>query len=347
MDIEIGDGETVALVGPNGAGKSTVVDVVAGLVRPDDGEVVLGGLTVFAGGRVRVPAHRRRIGLVGQDPALFPHLSVLDNVAYGPRASGASRRRAHVRAHSALETVGADHLAARRPGTLSGGQAQRIAIARAVATDPALLLLDEPTSALDVGARVEVRAAVAEALVGRSALLVTHDPLEAMTLSDRVVVLEAGRVVEAGPVDTVLHRPTSGFGAAFSGLALLRGTAHADGIVLADGTLVVAAEVDAVPGRAAIAAYHPTAARLIGGGAGPAPASTGAVLGSANPCGHGTVVQRSVDRLEPRDGLVRVVAGEFVVDATVRTVHEAGATAGAVVTVGLPADEVAVSTARA
>jgi molybdate transport system ATP-binding protein len=331
VDIVIGAGETVALIGPNGAGKSTVVDVVAGLVRPDGGEVVLGGRTVSGGGRIRVPAHDRRIGLVGQDPTLFPHLSVLDNVAYGPRSGGVSRAGSRERAREALALVGAEHLGDRRPGTLSGGQAQRVAVARAVATDPTMLLLDEPTSALDVGAQVEVRAAIAEVLVGRSALLVTHDPLEAMTLADRVVVLEGGHVVEAGPVDTVLRRPTSTFGAAFSGLTLLRGTAHPDGIVLADGTLVAAAEIDAAAGTSALAAYHPTAARLLPPG--------------SDPVAHWTHVDRVVERLEPRDGLVRVVAGEFVVDATVRAVGVAGATVGAVVTVGLPADEVTVSAA--
>ncbi|KQO62750.1 ABC transporter ATP-binding protein [Curtobacterium sp. Leaf261] len=332
VDLEIEQGETVALIGPNGAGKSTVVDVVAGLVRPDAGEIALAGRTVFADGRVRVSSYSRRIGMVGQEPSLFPHLSVLDNVAYGPRASGSSRSSSRTRAHEGLVAVGADHLAHRRPSTLSGGQAQRVAIARAVATDPALLLLDEPTSALDVAAQTEVRAAIAEVLVGRSALLVTHDPLEAMKLADRVVVLEGGRIVEAGPVDTVLRRPRSGFGAAFSGLALLRGTADPSGIRLADGTLVAAAEVDAAPGSSAIAAYHPTAARLIRSDAGP---------------GEGwTRVARTVDRLEPRDGLVRVVAGEFVVDATVRAVQVADARVGAVVTVGLPADEVTVSPAR-
>jgi molybdate transport system ATP-binding protein len=320
VDLVIAPGETVALVGPNGAGKSTVVEVAAGLVRPSAGDVVLAGTTVVRGGRVVVPAHRRRLGVAGQDPSLFPHLSVLDNVAFGPRASGLPRRAARDRAAAALDRVGAAALADRRATALSGGQAQRVAIARAVAADPAVLLLDEPTSALDVGAQAEVRAVLAGVLAGRSALLVTHDPLEAITLADRLVVLERGRVVEQGRVDAVLRRPRSAFGAAFSGLVLLSGTATASGVRLEDGTELAADDVDVPVGGPALAAYHPTAARF--GDTGP--------------------LVRRVDRLEPRDGLVRVVAGEFVVDTTVAALTAAGVRVGAEVTLRLPSAEVTV-----
>ncbi|PZF56664.1 molybdenum ABC transporter ATP-binding protein [Curtobacterium sp. MCBD17_034] len=330
VDLTIAPGEVVALVGPNGAGKSTVVGVAAGLVRPDAGEVLIAGQPVVRGRRSLVPVYRRGVGLVGQDPVLFPHRSVLENVAYGPRATRLGRRAAHGRALAALTTVGAEHLASRWPSSLSGGQAQRVAVARALATAPRVLLLDEPTSALDVEAQREVRQALAAAVRGRDAagsaavLLVTHDPLEAMALADRVVVLERGRVVEDGPVDRVLRRPTSAFGAAFSGLTSVSGHAVAGGVRLASGEVLPADTVDAEPGAVALAVYHPTVARL------------------GRPGGAPSAILRRVDRIEPRDGLVRVVAGEFVVDATVAAVTASSVRVGAEVAVGLPADEVTV-----
>ncbi|WIB13347.1 ABC transporter ATP-binding protein [Curtobacterium sp. MCPF17_052] len=196
--LTVGPAECVALIGPNGAGKSTVVDAVAGLLALDAGEVRSAGRLLAGPGR-SVPAHRRRVGLVAQRPDLFPHRSVLANVAFGPRAAGRSGREARLTARQALTAVGVADLADRPPpGTLSGGQAQRVAIARALAADPAVVLLDEPTSALDLGARQEVRAALRSAVSDRPSLLVTHDPVEVMALADRVVVLEDGRVVEEG-----------------------------------------------------------------------------------------------------------------------------------------------------
>jgi len=333
VELTIAAGETLALIGPNGAGKSTVVELVAGLLRPDRGDIILGGRHVVRDGAVLVPVHRRRIGMVGQDPALFPHRSVQDNVAYGPRATGASRHAARTRATEALATVGAGELADRSPASLSGGQAQRIAVARALATEPQLLLLDEPTSALDVTAQAEVRRVLADAVTGRAALLVTHDPLEVMTLADRVAVLEGGRVVEIGPVAQVLRRPTSRFGAAFSGLALLHGVATPTGLRLADGAEVHASVVDAAPGAPAIAAYHPTVARLVPGAD---------ARGSADAAPGAGMLVRRVDRLEPRDGLVRVVAEDVILDATIATLTAAAVTPGATVTVDLPASEVVV-----
>lgn len=289
--LEVGPDECVALVGPNGTGKSTVLEVLAGLLRPGGGEVVLGGRTL-----TRLPAHRRGVGLVAQRADLFPHLSVAGNVAYGPRASGSGGREARLRSSAALAAVGVAGLADRAPGTLSGGQAQRVAVARVLATDPGLLLLDEPTSALDVDARAEVRAALATARAGRPTLLVTHDPLEAVALADRLVVLEAGRVAETGPTTAVLGRPRSAFAASFSGLTLVRGTATRGGIALDDGGDLVSTTHTVPPGRPVLAVYHPTVARPAREGGGP---------------------ERVVDALEPRDGLVRVRAGDLVADVTV------------------------------
>lgn len=314
--LEIGPDECVALVGPNGAGKSTVVEALAGLLRTRTGEVVLDG-RVLTG----TPAHHRGIGLVAQRADLFPHLSVARNVAYGPRATGSGSREARHRSATALTAVGVAGLADRAPGTLSGGQAQRVAIARALATDPALLLLDEPTSALDVDARAEVRAALRTARTGRPTLLVTHDPLEAVALADRIVVLEAGRVVEAGPTAGVLGRPTSAFAASFSGLTLVRGTATTGGIALDGGGELVSATGTVPPGRPALAAYHPTAAVPSRTGAGP---------------------ERVVTALEPRDGLVRVRAGDLVADVTVSAAAGLDLTPGEPVRIAVDAAEVVV-----
>ncbi|WP_396289176.1 ABC transporter ATP-binding protein [Curtobacterium sp. KT1] len=318
--LEVGAEECVAVIGPNGAGKSTVVEAMAGLLPIDAGQVVLGS-TVVADHSRTVPAHRRRIGLVAQRPDLFPFLDVIGNVAFGPRSVGVRRAAARTRALRALAAVGADGLADRSPDTLSGGQAQRVAIARALATDPAVLLLDEPTSALDVAARDEVRAALRTAIAGRPSLLVTHDPVEVVALADRVVVVEHGRIVEEGTPAAVLGRPTSAFAAAFSGLALVRGTATAGGIATDGGGELVSGTHAVPPGRPALGAFHPTAARLTRDGAGPV---------------------RTVTSLEPRDGLVRVRAGDLVADLTLARVTALGIGPGDAVRVDVPASELAV-----
>ncbi|MET3637726.1 ABC transporter ATP-binding protein [Curtobacterium oceanosedimentum] len=316
--LTIGPEECVALVGPNGAGKSTVVEALAGLLRTRDGSVVLADRDLTA-----LPTHRRRVGLVAQRPDLFGHRTVAGNVAFGPRATGATRREARLRSATALAAVGASGLADRSPDTLSGGQAQRVAVARALATDPALLLLDEPTTALDVDARAEVREALRTARGGRPTLLVTHDPLEAVALADRIVVLQDGRVVEDGPTDVVLRTPRTPFAASFSGLVLLAGTATATGIAPAGGGELVSATHAVPPGRPAVAALHPTAARLRRDGAGPG-------LG------------RTVIAVEPRDGLVRVRAGDLVADVTVATAAALRLEPGVAVRIVVDPDEVSV-----
>ncbi|MBT1671151.1 ABC transporter ATP-binding protein [Curtobacterium flaccumfaciens pv. flaccumfaciens] len=322
--IEVQAGECLAVIGPNGAGKSTVLEALAGLLPIDAGRIELDGVQVSTT-RHTVPAHRRRTGLVAQRSDLFPFLDVVGNVAFGPRAAGAGRATARQLARDALDAVGVADLATRDPGTLSGGQAQRVAIARALATDPAVLLLDEPTSALDVGAQDEVRAALRTAVAGRPAVLVTHDPVEVVALADRVVVLEGGRVVEQGTPAAVLGRPTSAFAATFSGLALVRGTATGGGIAI-DGGGELASGTHAVPpGRPALAAFHPTAAVLTRDGAG---------------------ATRTVSSLEPRDGLVRVRAGDLVADLTLARLTALGIAPGDAVCIDVPAAEVAVYAPR-
>ncbi|HHV20557.1 MAG TPA: ABC transporter ATP-binding protein [Propionibacterium sp.] len=228
-------GVTTALIGPNGSGKSTSIQLVAGALRPDSGRVLINGRCV-ADSRTLVPAHQRRIGYLEQRPLLFPHLSVLDNVAFGPRARGRNRALARERASAELAAVGADHLAERRPGELSGGQAQRVAIARALAIDPDVVLLDEPFAALDAMSTPDLRRLLRERLRGITTLLVTHDLVDVLSLAQRVVVLDAGRVVAAGGLDDVLTAPASEFVADFVGVNLVHGIAVAEDVVqLADG----------------------------------------------------------------------------------------------------------------
>ena len=213
----------VAVVGPNGAGKSTALSLLAGHLRPDSGEVRLRGRTVSSP-RGHLPAHRRRVVSLEQHPGLFPHLSALDNVAYGPRARGGGRRAALERARRELAAVGCADLADRRPHELSGGQAQRVALARALAVDPELVLLDEPLAALDVEVAPAIRRLLAERLSGRATALVTHDPLDLWALAQDVVVIASGRVVQSGPVEDVLTHPGSDFAARLAGVSLVEGT---------------------------------------------------------------------------------------------------------------------------
>ncbi|MCW2810848.1 MAG: molybdenum transporter ATP-binding protein, partial [Friedmanniella sp.] len=216
--FELEPGERVAVVGPNGSGKSSLLAVLAGLVRPDRGHLELDGRVLFhrsdpAVGGVRpppaqwVPPYARNVALLAQDPLLFPHLNVLQNVAFAPRAAGRSRAEARGLALEWLKQVGAESLATRRVGQLSGGQAQRVAIARALAARPRLMLLDEPMAALDVTSAPLLRRVLREVLQGQSLVIVTHDLLDALLLADRVIVLDHGRVVESGPLAEVVAHP--------------------------------------------------------------------------------------------------------------------------------------------
>ncbi len=259
VDLSVAAGETVAILGPNGAGKTTLLRALAGLVQVKghvslDGEVLDDSET----GR-HVPTERRHVGLVFQDHVLFPHLSVLENVAFGLRAQG--RHDALRVAHGWLERAGLAEREQAMPRELSGGQAQRVALLRTLATEPRLLLLDEPLSALDVTVRAEVRRELSRQLADFSGvrLVVTHDPLEAIALADRLVVLERGEVVQAGTPDEVTAHPRSRFVADLAGVNLLRGMAHGDHVRLANGTEVAVPEA----GRGEVfAVIHPRAVAL-------------------------------------------------------------------------------------
>jgi molybdate transport system ATP-binding protein len=253
VDLEVADGEVLAVLGPNGAGKSSLLRVLAGLLPPDDARVVVDG-EIWDDAAVRLPAHRRRLGMVFQDHLLFPHLSVVDNVAFGLRSRGARRQAARDAAAAWLDRVGIGDLADRRPGALSGGQAQRAALARALVGDPALLLLDEPLSALDARTRLTVRAELRHHLADYpgSTVLVTHDPVDAVALADRVVVVEDGGVVQTGTPADVSRHPRTDYVARLVGLSLLPGTAEGRTVRLDAGGVVAVAEEAAGPVFAAV-----------------------------------------------------------------------------------------------
>ena len=243
VDLEVEAGCTTAIVGPNGSGKSTVCSVVAGLLDAENGQVVLGGRVLDGPGDF-VRAGRRQVALLSQEPGVFTHMSVLGNVVFALRCQGVSRAEATRRARAELAAVGAEHLASRPGGTLSGGQAARVALARALATGPRLLVLDEPMAALDVTARQEMRRLVARrcAEEGLTLLLVTHDVLDLTALAEDVVVLDRGRVVEQGPTARILSAPRSDFVAHLTGTAVLTGVidgdAEAPGLRLPSGRVV-------------------------------------------------------------------------------------------------------------
>jgi len=244
VECEVGDDEVVALLGPNGAGKTTLLRAIAGLQPITGGHVKLDGevLEDSATGRY-VPTERRSIGFVFQDYLLFPHLSVLDNVAFGVRARGASRAASAAAARDWLERLGLERYAGARPSSLSGGERQRVALARALAPSPRVLLLDEPLAALDATTRVEVRHDLKKHLGSFAGyrVVVTHDAVEAMTLADRLVVIENGRLVQTGtPVD-VAERPRSRYVADLVGVNLLRGHAEAGAVQITGGPKVAVA----------------------------------------------------------------------------------------------------------
>jgi molybdate transport system ATP-binding protein len=222
--LELPEGEVLAVLGPNGSGKSTLLAVLAGLLAPNDGVVRWRDrhLTRVPGSG-SVPPSRRRVGLLGQDALLFPHLTAAENVAFGPRSQGRSRRDATALARRWLERLDVEALADRRPREISGGQAARVALARALAAEPEVLLLDEPLAALDVAAAPGLRQTLADAVreTGTTTVLVSHDLLDAVVLADRVAVLRDGTVVEEGPRAEVLGAPRTAFTAALVGVNLI------------------------------------------------------------------------------------------------------------------------------
>jgi putative spermidine/putrescine transport system ATP-binding protein len=214
LTLGVEEGEIVSLLGPSGCGKTTTMRAVAGLVTPDAGRIALAGRDI-----TRVPANRRGVGLVFQSYALFPHLTVFENVAFGLRLRGDPAARIASRVAEMVAMVGLTGFEGRLPRELSGGQQQRVALARAVAVEPRLLLLDEPLSNLDARLRLDMRAELARIQRGSGVTMVyvTHDQGEALALSDRVVVMRDGRIEQMGAPDDIWHRPATAFVARFVG----------------------------------------------------------------------------------------------------------------------------------
>ncbi|MGH8928324.1 MAG: sulfate/molybdate ABC transporter ATP-binding protein [Acidimicrobiia bacterium] len=229
VTISIAPGQTAALLGPNGAGKSTAVAAIAGIVSLVDGHIVLGGRTLDQPDTGRfVPIDRRGVGVVFQDYLLFPHMTVLENIAFGPRSAGIGRTLAREKARTWVDEVGLKDFESQKPGRLSGGQAQRVALARALAGEPEALLLDEPLAALDVTTRVQLRRLLAEHLdrFRGPRLLITHDPAEAFLLADLIYIIEDGLITQVGSADEIRLRPRTTYVADLAGANLFSGTAE-------------------------------------------------------------------------------------------------------------------------
>ncbi|HKS45173.1 MAG TPA: ABC transporter ATP-binding protein [Amycolatopsis sp.] len=291
VSFDVPAGGVLAILGPNGSGKSSLLGCLAGLLRPGRARITLGGRDLHG-----LPAHARAVGMLSQDPLLFPHMSIVDNVAFSPRARGVGRARSREIARHWLEQVDAGEFADRRPGQLSGGQAQRVAVARALAADPELLLLDEPLAALDVDAAPAIRGLLRRVLTepgNRATVLVTHDPLDALALADQVVVLAGGRIVERGPTREVLTAPRTAFTARIAGLNLVPGTATDGGLRTEDGDLVAGMFAsDAEVGKPAVAVFAPSAVSVYpaeDGHPGSPRNTVAAVVGTLEP--HGPVIR--------------------------------------------------------
>ena len=273
VSLEAAPGEFLSLLGPSGCGKSTVLRMVAGLVEPDAGQVLLAGEDI-----TRVAVHRRNLGLVFQSYALFPHMTVFENVAFGLRRHGEREAELRPRVERMLEQVRLGPLGTRHPRELSGGQQQRVALARALVTEPRVLLLDEPLSNLDALLRDEMRVELKrlQERLGTTMIFVTHDQAEALILSDRVVVMQGGQVEQIGRPEDVYRRPATPFVARFLGRAnFFSGVVTAADagatVVLLDGgwSVAAAARPGLPPGRRVQVAIRQENVRLGSAGAAP------------------------------------------------------------------------------
>lgn len=330
ISLDVPAGRTAALLGPNGAGKSTTVGALAGLVPLTGGRVVLGGRVLDdpAAG-VFVAPEERQTGVVFQDYLLFPHLSVLDNVAFGLRGRRAGRRPAEAAARRWLERLDLVDLAGRRPGDLSGGQAQRVALARALACEPDILLLDEPLAALDVATRAGLRHLLSDHLAAFPGprLIITHDPTEAFLLADEIHVLESGRVTQTGTADEIRIRPRTRYAAELVGRNLVVGHAAA-GLVTTPGHRLHTADTRAQ--GSVVVTIDPRAVAL----------HLDRPAGSPR-----NVWSTRVTRMERREDRVRVQTGPplpLVAEVTPGAIGELGLAEGSEVWVSVKATEIAV-----
>lgn len=337
LDVELvaPQGKTVALLGPNGTGKSTIVSAIAGLTDPAEVRSTIrlnNRLLDDAATGFRLPADSRRVGVVFQDHLLFEHLDVLDNIAFGPSNNGLRRRQARAAAGRWVAELGLDDLAHRRPSELSGGQAQRVAIARTLAADPQVLLFDEPLAALDVGSRIELRRVLRRHLddFAGPRLLITHDPTDAFVLADILVVIEGGRVSQIGSPDDVRRHPRTRYVAALAGTNLFAGTTNEGAVRLHEHDVTLTAADTTLHGEV-LATVSPTAISLH----------------AARPEGSQRNTWNSViELIEPLGDTVRVTLGSPLpvsIDVTPNAVTALGLETGTNVWAAIKATEIHLS----
>jgi iron(III) transport system ATP-binding protein len=288
LDLRVEPGELVALLGPSGCGKTTTLRLVAGFLKPEAGEIWIGDRCLSSPATV-IPPERRRMAMIFQSYALWPHMTVDQNVAYGLRFGGASRADRERRVRDILRAVQLDGYGARYPGELSGGQQQRVAVARALVIEPEILLLDEPLSNLDANLREEMRFEIRRLheLFGITTLYVTHDQAEAMVISDRVAVLQHGRVVQIGTAQELFDRPRTRFVAEFIGRTnLIDGVAEGASIVVRGALRLRVAAGELRPGEAVAISIRPHQVELL-------PATTWPAGGDGENVLRGTVLRAS------------------------------------------------------
>jgi len=318
VTLDVAPGESVAVMGRSGAGKSTLLGALAGLTPLDAGEIAVGGRALDRAPRLRTDPMHRGIVLLGQDARLFPHLTARENVAFGPRAAGVSASIARSEADEWLARVGLPGAGDRHPGQLSGGEQQRVAVARALAARPRVVLLDEPLVALDAVTASEIRAMLRERLAGVTTVAVTHDAVDAAALADRLLIIERGRVTQEGSVREVLSAPETEVAAKIAGLERLVGVARGGGFVRADLRLettdAASRALAGIDGTPIAAVYRAADARL------------------------GTGAEASVSYLEPTPTGVRVVTNTGAVEAT--AAEAAGIRPGDIVRVSIPPERV-------
>ena len=308
LDLEVKPGELVSLLGPSGCGKTTTLRVVAGFVTPEAGEVWVGG-RCLSSPRAVVPPERRRMAMIFQSYALWPHMTVAQNVGYGLRFKGVARGDREARVTEMLRVVQLAGLESRYPGQLSGGQQQRVAVARSLVVEPEILLLDEPLSNLDANLREEMRFEIRRLheAFGITTLYVTHDQAEAMVISDRVAVLHRGRVVQIGTAADLFEQPRTRFVAEFIGKTnLVDAVAAGPGVVTRGALRLSVAGGDARPGEPVTVSIRPHAIALLAEGEAPPP--TANVLGG--------VVERATYLGEALDYHVRVDGTDLVLRAS-------------------------------
>ncbi|MDX2380536.1 MAG: ATP-binding cassette domain-containing protein [Acidimicrobiia bacterium] len=332
VDLTVGAGTTVALLGPNGAGKTTLIETLTGALPIDSGRIALGGRTLDSPtDDIFVPLEDRKVGVVFQDYLLFDHLDVLDNVAFG---IAGRRRVAREAARSWIEVFDLEDFVDRRPRELSGGQAQRVALARTMATDPNLLLLDEPLAALDVESRSALRRTLQRHLVGFGGprLLITHAPTDAFLLADRIDVLEHGRITQSGPPDEIRRRPATAYVAALAGTNLLIGANDRGTLSLRDHDLELTVADTHLAGEV-LATIHPSAI----------------ALHAEQPHGSPRNSWRTtIAHVEPQGDVTRVTLGsplDLSVDVTPAAVSSLGLGVGSEIWVAVKATEIEVSPA--